>query len=551
MDEAIDKGGPGGRAVHRGPAGKPSAPTSPWAPFRHREFTVVWTATLISNIGGWMYSAACGWLMTSLSPSPLVVSLVQVATSLPLFLLAIPAGALTDSLDRRKFLALGETSITVMSAAFAALVWLHLVTASRLLIFAFLVSAGSALTAPAWQSVAPLLVPKGDLRPAVAANVVGVNISRAIGPALGGALLGALGIAAPFVINAVSNLGVIGALLWWRAPKRNGSRLPPEHMWAAMRTGLRHARASRPLSATLIRSAGFFLFASAYWALLPLVARSRIAGGPALYGILLGVIGASAVGGAFALPWANSRLGPDRLAVAGALGTAAATALFGLAQDVGTALLASALAGVSWIGTLSSLNISAQVALPEWVRGRGLAIYVTVMFGALSLGSLVWGQAAASLGVAPALLAAAGGGAAAVLLLQRRWTLQAGGDLDLTPSMHWPAVITTDEAGNDRGPVLVTVTYRIDPVNREAFLAALEDFGRERCRDGAYRWQVFEDPADNARFVETFMNDSWLDHLRQHERVTNADRTLQEAVQRFEIAGGPQTTHLLAARSER
>src|SRR5207245_2765408 len=255
-----------------------------------------------------------------------------------------PLIALTDSLDKRRFLLWGEGFIAVTSALMAGLVWLDLVTAPRLLVLAFLVSAGDALTAPPWQAVVPLLVPPAELRPAVAANGVGFNISRALGPALGGALVGPFGIAAPFIVNAVSNFRVTGALVWWRAPRETSSELPPERLWSAMRTGLRYARFSPPLRDTLIRAAGFFLFASAYWALLPLVARSQLAGGPTLYGILLGGIGVSAVAGALALPWLNIRLGPDRLAVAGALGTAAATALFGLAHGAATAVLASAIA---------------------------------------------------------------------------------------------------------------------------------------------------------------------------------------------------------------
>ena len=265
---------------------------------------------------------------------------------------------------------------------------------------------------------------------------------------------------------------------------------------------------------------------------------------------MLGAIGVSAVGGAFALPWLNDRLGPDGMAAAGALGTAAATALFGLAHDPATALAASLIAGVSWIAALSSLNISAQVALPEWVRGRGLAIYVTVMFGALSLGSAVWGQAAASLGLGPAHFLAAAGGAIAIPLL-RRWKLQTAKGLDLSPAMHWPAPITTGDFNVDRGPVLVMVTYHIDPKTREPFLEALEKAGRERRRDGAYEWRIYEEPSEKGCFVETFLSDSWLDHLRQHERVTNADRALEEAVRRFQIGDGPKTTHLVATHSRR
>ncbi len=326
---------------------------SPWSPFRRKAFTVIWTVTLISNIGGWMYSAACGWLMTDLNSTPLVVSLVQVANNLPMFLFALPAGALVDIVDKRRLLIAGEIFTSVVSFAFAALVWLHRVTPTNLLAFAFLIAIGSALTSPGYQAIVPMLASKPDLPSAVAANSAGVNVSRAVGPALGGALLGVFGLAAPFWVNAVSNFGAIGALLWWREPPRKSARLPPEHLISAIRTGLRHARYNLPLSATLIRAAGFFLFASAYWALLPLVARSQIGGGPMLYGLLLGAIGASAVAGVFALPWLNNRLGPDRLAALGTLGAAVTTALFGLAHDAVTALAASLIAGVAWMATLS------------------------------------------------------------------------------------------------------------------------------------------------------------------------------------------------------
>ncbi len=506
---------------------------------------MIWTATLVSNIGWWMYTAACGWLMVRLNPAPLVVSLVQAASTLPTFLFAIPAGALTDIVDKRKFLIFGEITIAVVATAFAVLVWRHLVTPWILLAFAFLVAAGDALTSPAYQAIVPMLVPRSDIPKAVVANSAGVNVSRAIGPALGGVFLGAFGIAAPFWINAVSNYGSIGALLWWREPEHAGARLPPEHLLSAIRTGLRYARYNAPLGATLIRSAGFLLFASAYWALLPLVVRNQIHGSAILYGILLGAIGASAVGGAFVLPWLNDRLGPDRVATAGTLGTAAATALFGLAHNELTALLASLLAGISWITMLSVLNISAQVALPDWVRGRGLAIYVTVMFGALSLGSAIWGQIAASFGLAPAFLVAAAGCAIGIPLL-RRWRLQTAKGIDLSPSMHWPIPVITGDFDRDSGPVLVMVTYEIDVKNREQFLEAMEQVGRERKRDGAYDWHVFEDPAKTGCFVETFLSDSWLDHLRQHERVTNSDRAQEEAARKFQVGEGPVTTHLIA-----
>ena len=525
------------------------AKSSPWSPFRHVDFTVLWTATVVANVGTWMYNAASGWLMTSLNPDPFVVSMVQVATTLPIFLFAIPAGALADIIDKRKFLIAAEVLTTVVSAVFAAIVALQLANPLNLLLLTFLIGAAGAITAPAWQSIVPQLVPKRDLQPAIAANSVGFNVSRAVGPALGGLIVASLGIAAPFSLNAASNLGIVGALLWWRSPKASTSRLPVERFGSAIRVGFRHARNNQHLRATLIRGAAFFLFASTYWALLPLVARTQVAGGPDLYGFLLGAIGAGAVVAAFILPWLRRKLGPDRTVAAGTLGTAVALLLFAFARNAATALAGSVIAGASWIAVLSSLNVSAQVALPEWVRGRGLAIFITTFFGALTVGSALWGQVAGMMGLPSAHVVAAVGALIAIPLTWR-WKLQTGAGLDLTPSLHWPAPIAAGEIEHDRGPVLVMIEYNIDPKSREPFLEALEKLANERRRDGAYAWGVFEDAADKGRMVETFLVESWLEHLRQHERVTNADRVLQEAVQRFQAEGVPKITHLIAAEPD-
>jgi len=524
-------------------------PVSFAAPFRQAAFAVIWTATLISNVGGWMYSAASGWLMTSLNPDPFIVALVQAADTLPICLLALPAGALADIFDKRKFLIVVETLTTIVSAIYAVIVGLGWATPGNLLLFTFLVGAAGALTVPAWQSVVPQLVPKENLPAAIAANSVGVNISRALGPALGGVTISGFGIVAPFWINAISNLGILGALLWWREARRSRTLLPPERFGQAVSAGLRYARYSPALLATMVRAAGFFLFASAYWALLPLVAREQIASGPEIYGVLLGVIGASAVCGAFFLPWLKPKLGPDWLMAVGALAQAVAMVLYGLARVPATAILASVVAGASWIGVVAMLTVSAQVALPDWVRARGLALYTTVLFGCLTIGSAIWGEVAAFVGPPAALIIAALGAALAIPLTWR-WKLQIAASVDLTPSMHWPAPLTTQDIEEDRGPVLVTVEYCIRPLDREAFLLALEKVGRERRRDGAYRWGVYEDTAEEGRFVETFLVASWMEHLRQHERVTNADRLQQEAVLRFQLTGEAKVTHFIAAEPE-
>ena len=528
------------------PADSTGARPSPWAPFAHKAFAVIWTATVASNIGGWMYSAAAGWLMTSLDTDPLMVSLVQVAASLPMFLFVLPAGAITDIVDKRRFLIGAESFITLVAIAFAVLVWLGRITPLSLLWFVFLLGAGAAMTAPPWQAVVPQLVPRSDLSAAVAMNSVGINISRALGPALGGLMTAGFGIAVPFGINAVSNLGSIGALVWWRAPSERRSSLPAERFMSAVRTGIRYARNSDLLRATLWRALPFFFFASCYWALLPLVARHQLAGGATLYGLLLGTIGASATLGALALPRVKASLGPNRTMAAASMGTAVALALFGTAHVPQTAAAASIIAGVSWIAGVSTLNVSAQFALPEWVRGRGLAVYGTVFFGALTLGSAVWGQVARARGVPLAHLIAAAGALLAVPLTWR-WRLQTGVGVDLTPSMHWPAPIVTGSVEGNSGPVLVTVEYRIKEEERTPFLAAVDRLSHERRRDGAYSWGLYEDASDQGRFVETFLVESWLEHLRQHERVTNADRALQEELEPL-LKQASTTSHFVAAR---
>jgi predicted MFS family arabinose efflux permease len=524
-----------------------TATVSAWAPFQHRIFTLVWVATVVSNVGGWMYSAAAGWLMTTLTSDPLMVSLVQVANSLPVLIFAFPAGALADVVDKRKFLIGAETSIALLSTLFAFLVWRGLVGPRTLLSFVFIIGAVEALTAAPWQAVVPELVPKEHLAPAVALNSLGVNVSRAVGSALGGVLIAALGVSSPFWANGVSNAGVIGALLWWRPAPRPSRHLPAERLGSAMRTGFRHARHNPRLRATMIRATAFFTFASAYWALLPLVTRERIGGGAELYGLLLAVIGLGAILGALALHRIRVSLGNDRTVALASVGTALAIVLFGLARTPVVALLASLIAGASWVSALATLNLSAQRALPDWVRGRGLAIYIMVFFGAMSVGSTLWGQLAAWVGLVNAHWTAAGSMLLAVAL-SWRWKLQHSVAVDLTPSMHWPVPQTLQLQDTGDGPVMVTVEYHVAEENRRAFLLAVDHLGHERRRDGAYAWAIYEDAERPERMLETFYLESWAEHLRQHERVTKADRDLQQAIRRL-TQDEPTVTHFITARS--
>ena len=293
-----------------------------------------------------------------------------------------------------------------------------------------------------------------------------------------------------------------------------------------MRAGVRYARSSGPLKATLARAIGFLLFASAYWALLPLVARQQLGGGAELYGVLVTCIGAGAVAGATMLPRLRKRYGASRLVVFSAVGTGAVLVAFALLREPALVAGACVLAGATWIAALSSFNVSAQMSLPDWVRARGLATFSAVQFGSLALGSTLWGQTAAALGIPTALLIAAGG-AALVGVLMARVPLQSAGDLDLTPTAHWPQPVVTGSIEPDRGPIMVTVEYRVDPRRAADFLAALDVLAQARRRDGAFVWGVFRDAAEPDRFLEYFFEESWTEHLRHHSRVTQADRDVE------------------------
>jgi MFS family permease len=528
------------------PATAPTeAAASKWGAFSHAAFAVIWIASVVSYIGTAMFDTASGWLMTSLSADPVAVSLVQAAVSLPLFLFTLPAGALADVIDSRRLLIVVESLIVVVSAIFAALVWLDLATTGALLVATFLLGVGGALSSPAWQAITPLLVPRRDLDSAIAANSVGYSLSRAVGPALGGIVIAAVGIAAPFWAFWASNLGIVAALLWWRPPRKGAESLPAERLSSAVRIGVRYVANNRYVDATLMRTVAFFPFASAYWALLPLIARSQTNQGPQFYGVLMGAIGVGAVAGSLAQNRLKGRIGPDRLVALGTLATAVALVLFGLAREPFTAIGASLVAGASWTVVLTSLYVSIQVDLPDWVRGRGLAIFLTVIFGATTVGSVAWGKLAGLEGLPIAHFVAAAGILIAIPLTWR-WKLQTGVGLDLSPSLHWRAPAVTMKVENNQGPVLVTVQYRVDAKDRAAFVGALDELRHQRKRDGAFAWGAYEDTGDGELFVETFLIESWLELKHARERVTNADRMQEEQIRPL-LKEPPQVRLMIAA----
>lgn len=517
---------------------------SAWAPFRSRVFAVIWGATLVSNIGIWVRDVASGWLMTDLAPSPLMVSLVQAALLLPVFLFALPAGALADILDRRRMLVAVQVFLALLTLAMAAVTAAGAMTPLALLLFTFAAGVGAALAQPAFQAVVPELVPRADLRAAVALNSMGINVARAIGPALGGVVLATVGVAVAYLLDALSTLVAVAAFLWWRraAPAPG---LPPERLGPAMRTGLTYALRAPALHRVLLRAFAFFLFASAYWALLPLIARDLLAADATFYGLMLTSVGAGAVAGALLLPRIGQRLSPSTMVAMGSLVTALAMAGLAVAPPAALVLGLLGLAGLAWITVLTNLGVAAQTSLPDWVRARGLAVYLMVFYGAMAAGSALWGQLAALTDIPTALLAAAAGGGLAALASAPVGL--PGGASDLRPAGHWAKPDVAQDPAPDAGPVLVTLNWRVAPENRAAFLAEVTAFARRRRRDGAFGWQVWEDLATPGHFVESFMAMTWADHLRQHARVTADDAAAQARLNALAEAA-PEVRHHVAVR---
>lgn len=524
----------------------PSAKVSSggFAPLRQTLFLVLWIATIVGNTGSFIRDVASAWLMTDLSTSPAAVAMVQAAATLPVFLLAIPAGVLADTLDRRKFLIGIQLLLASVSVCLALLSVAGLHTVASLVALTFLGGIGGALMGPTWQAIVPELVEKKELKDAIALNSLGINIARAIGPALGGVILASLGAAFTYGVDVISYLFVIAALLWWPRPRTEDDALT-ERFPGAFRAGLRYARASRELHVVLLRAFLFFAAASSVWALLPLVARQLLGGGAGFYGVLLGAVGLGAICGAIVMPRLRNHLSSDGLLLMAALVTAMVMGFLALVPPKWAAVSALLVLGAAWITALTTLNGVAQAVLPNWVRGRSLAVYLTVFNGAMTAGSLSWGAIASAIGVPLTLLGSAGG-LALIGLIAHQVKLPSG-DADLVPSNHWPEPLTAAAVEFDRGPVSIQIEYRVSPENRSAFLKALARLSAERRRDGAYAWGVAEDSADPNQLLEWFQVESWAEHMRQHKRVSKADADIQQEVLRFHQGeNSPVVRHFLA-----
>ena len=475
----------------------------------------------------------------------MLVALVETAGSLPVVLVALPAGALADVVDRRRLLLVMQTWMCVAASAMGILALMGHMNPARLLLLTFLLGVGSAMSNPVWQAITPDLVPPSDLPAAITLSGVGINIARALGPALGGLVVAASGPWAVFFLNAASFIAIMVVIYRWQpAPRR--SKLPPEDIIGAMRTGTRYLRHSPELQTVLVRSGIFVVCASALWALLAQQARRGLGLRSFGYGLLLGCIGLGAIIGAWLLPKVRERLSMNQLVAAATVVFAIATTSLAYVHSFGVLAVALAGGGVAWIAVLSSLNVSAQTVTPSWVRARVMAVYLLVFMGGLAAGSAVWGFVAARVGVSTALLFAALGMLIG-LVATWRYRLVSNENLSLTPSMHWPEPVVLIDTEPTEGPAITVIEYRIDPNTADGFLQAMKEMRRIRQRDGAIRWNLLRDAADPQRYIESFVTESWAEHLRQHERVTAEDREAEQRAQAFHLGPQPpRITHLIA-----
>jgi MFS family permease len=488
--------------------------------------------------------------MTDLAASPLTVALVQAATNLPFFVLAVPAGALADIVDRRRLLLVAQSWMLLVAVALAVVTFACHMTPWLLLALTFLLGLGSTLNGPAWQATTPDLVPREEIPAAVALSGISVNGARAVGPALGGLMVAAAGPGATFLFNAVSFLGVLFVLARWRHPQES-SALPAERFVGAIGAGLRYVGHAPTFQAVLLRTMAFVVGGSSLLALLPILIKQDASLGPAHYGILLGCFGAGAVISVELLPVLVRRAGVDRTVTVAFLAFAAMTLAVAWLAYFWLRCVLVLLAGAAWLAALTQLNATAQAAVPRWVRARALAVYLLVFYGGIAAGSVLWGFVADHAGVAPALTASVAWMFVG-LLATIGFRLPEGEGSELEPSRHWPEMAAAPGMELQRGPVLVTVEYRIDPARAGEFLDAIRPLRAARLRDGAFRWDLFQDFADPARIVEVFLVESWVEHLRQHERVTEADRIIQEHLLTLHQADTPPlVSHLVAAEDIR
>jgi len=516
------------------PAPPPALPAA-WAPLGLPVFRMLWCTWLAANLSMWMNDVAAAWMMTSLAPTPVWVALVQTASTLPVFLLGLPSGALADILDRKRFFFWTQLWVTTVALLMCAAVLTGAMTAPLLLALNFANGIGLALRWPVFAAIVPELVPRAQLPAALALNGVSMNASRIAGPLLAGMLIASLGSQYVFMLNALLSLLAAWLITRWRrtpVPQPLGR----EKLLSAMRVGLQFVGQSPHLQGVLVRVSLFFLYSTASIALLPLVARGLPGGDAGTYTLLLASMGAGAIVTAMLLPRLRQRWSRDGLVARGAALYSVGMVGVALAPSPWVASPAMFISGMAWITTANALSVSAQLGLPNWVRARGMSMYQMSIMGASAAGAALWGQIATWTSVPVSLLVAAAVGLVAVLAANR-WLGNTYAEEDQTPAttLAQPVVASPPPSGQ----VLVNIEYHIDPKRADEFRALMQQSRSSRLRHGVLSWELLRDIHEPGRFVEQFVDPSWNEHLRRFQRLTAADAALRDRRNAFHLGDTP------------
>ena len=515
------------------------------APLRRPVFRMLWITWMAANTTMWMNDVAGAWLMTTLAPSPLWVALVQSASTLPVFLLGLPSGALADILDRRRYFMVTQFWVAAVSSIICIVVALGLMTAPLLLVLTFANGIGLAMRWPVFAAIVPELVPRSQLPAALALNGVAMNTSRIVGPLVAGAIIAAAGSAWVFVLNAALSLAAGLIIMRWRREHKE-SPLGRERLGSAIRVGLQFVGQSGRMRSVMLRVAIFFLHSTALLALLPLVAKTLPGGQAGTFTTLLASMGVGAIGAALQLPRIRKLMPLQRLLLTGTAVQGAAAVVVAFAPNIYVAVPAMFFGGVAWITVANTLTVAAQMALPDWVRARGMSIYQMALMGSIAAGAALWGQIATLTSIHDSIAIAAVSGVLLMVVAQRL-VRDRGIEEDLTPSHVFKA--PKAHASPQAGRIQVNVEYRIDPARATEFLELMQESRRSRMSQGALDWQVLQDVYDPGRIIEQITDESWTEHLRRFDRVTAADVQLRDRKLAFHISEDPpQVTRFVIER---
>jgi MFS family permease len=524
--------------------------SSPWAPLFNPIFRKLWIVWFIANACLWMNDVAAAWLMTTLTTSPVMVALVQTASTLPVFLLGLPSGALADIVDRRRYFVVTQFWVAGSGLLLYLAIASGAINATLLLVLVFFNGVGLAMRWPVYSAIVPELVPRSQLPQALALNGVAMNASRILGPIIAGLIIASFGSAPVFALNAVLSILAGLTILTWRREKKP-STLPGERFLGAIRVGVQYVRQSARMKTVLLRVAIFFAQSTALIALLPLIAQQMPNGTARTYTVLLASMGAGAIVSALFIPSWQRKHTSDLIVRVGSWTQALSMILVAFAPNVWVAVPGMVISGIAWLTVANTLSVAAQLSLPNWVRARAMSTYQMAIMGGSAFGAATWGQVASLTDVRTGVVLAAIAGTI-VLWLTRGRGLQDSPEEDFSQQYRVPAPKPAWRFDRYAGPVLTTIEYRVDPARADEFRQVMQIVGRRRLSRGALSWELFRDTADPGRFVEYMLDESWLEHLRHFDRLTATDEALRNRRLAFHIGDEPPVvTRAIAASARR